>query len=74
MALARRGRLDPIPATSTEIELGDPADSGDAFTWTGHSWKYNWKTAKRQSGFYWGIGSAPEQRRRPLRNIALKQT
>jgi len=66
MALARRGRLDPIPATSTEIEFGDPADSGDAFTWTGHTWKYNWKTAKGQSGFYWRIGICLDDGRRPL--------
>jgi hypothetical protein len=39
-----------------EATYQDPADSGILYKASDHSWKYNWKTAKSQSGYHWRIG------------------
>jgi hypothetical protein len=50
----------------------DPADSGSAYKQAGTKWKYNWKTASSQAGFYWRIGVLLDDGETHFVNIALR--
>ena len=46
----------PTDSPVDQSAYSDPGDSGTAFRLTDDQWKYNWKTAKNQAGYYWRIG------------------
>ena len=53
--------LTPARGGQTTLAIGEslyslPDGSGTTFVQAGSGWRYNWKTAKTQSGYFWRIG------------------